>query len=153
MGAQITILRGNASSSPIHCCEVTKPPYLFSGELCTSPLHCLRTSCAVVAPSCASLCSKKHKSDVVDVSSGRRYATDQWHNVPLLRSRGLNQLINLVEIRYLGPLLQLSLFRPFLFRPNHKIKGSSHKKQENELSDKNGILQTWSIVFVAMFFF
>ena len=80
-GAQITILRGNASSppstavtkrslptcsvanyvlppctvnhgcanhdterkrfkSPIYCCDVTKPPYLFSGKLCTSPLHC-----------------------------------------------------------------------------------------------------------------
>ena len=26
--------------SPIHCCDVTKPPYLFSGELRTSLLHC-----------------------------------------------------------------------------------------------------------------
>ena len=57
-GAQITILWGNASSSPIHCCDVTKPPYLISGELCTSPLHCLRTPCAVGAPSSASLCSE-----------------------------------------------------------------------------------------------
>ena len=24
---------------PIHCCDVMKPPYLFSGELYTSPLH------------------------------------------------------------------------------------------------------------------
>ena len=29
-------------SLPIHCCDVTKPPYLFSGELCTSPLHTKR---------------------------------------------------------------------------------------------------------------
>ena len=26
--------------SPIHYCDVTKPPYLSSGKLCTSPLHC-----------------------------------------------------------------------------------------------------------------
>ena len=30
------------------------------------------------------------KSDVVDGSSGRRYVTDQCHNVPLLRGRGLD---------------------------------------------------------------
>ena len=58
MGAQITIMRGNASSSPIHCCDVTEPPSLISGELCTSPLHCLRTLCVVGAPSSASLCSE-----------------------------------------------------------------------------------------------
>ena len=57
-GAQMTILRGNASSSPIHCCDVTKPPYLISGELFTSPLHCFRTPCAVGAPSSSSLCSE-----------------------------------------------------------------------------------------------
>ena len=32
---------------------------------------------------------RTHKSDIVDGSSGRRYVTDQWHNVPLLRARGL----------------------------------------------------------------
>ena len=31
-----------------------------------------------------------HKSDAVDGSSGRRYVTDQWHNVPLLRARALD---------------------------------------------------------------
>ena len=36
--------------SPIHCCDVTKPPSLLSGELCTSPLHSSRLS--------ASLCSE-----------------------------------------------------------------------------------------------
>ena len=30
---------GEALQSPIHCCDVTNPPYLFSGELCTSTLH------------------------------------------------------------------------------------------------------------------
>ena len=33
---------GKRFSLPIHCCEVTKSPYLFSGELCTSPLHSKR---------------------------------------------------------------------------------------------------------------
>ena len=31
---------GKRFKSPIHCCDVTNPPYLFSGELYTSPLHC-----------------------------------------------------------------------------------------------------------------
>ena len=30
---------GETLQSPVHCCDVTKPPYLFCGELCTSPLH------------------------------------------------------------------------------------------------------------------
>ena len=30
---------GEMLLSPIPCCDVTKPPYLLSGELCTSPLH------------------------------------------------------------------------------------------------------------------
>ena len=30
---------GETLQSPIHCCDVTMPPYMFSGELCTSPLH------------------------------------------------------------------------------------------------------------------
>ena len=30
---------GKHFKSLIHCCDVTKPPYFFSGELCTSPLH------------------------------------------------------------------------------------------------------------------
>ena len=45
----------------IHCCDVTNPPYLFSGELCTSSLHCKRlfvyTVCCRRAVS-ASLCSE-----------------------------------------------------------------------------------------------
>ena len=31
---------GKRFNSPIHCCDATKPPYLFTGELCISPLHC-----------------------------------------------------------------------------------------------------------------
>ena len=56
--AQITILRGNASSSPIHCCDATKSPSLISCELYTSPLHCLCTPYAIGAPSSAPLCSE-----------------------------------------------------------------------------------------------
>ena len=33
---------GETLQSPIHCCDVTKPPYLYTGELCTSPLHSKR---------------------------------------------------------------------------------------------------------------
>ena len=33
---------------------------------------------------------RTHKSDAAHGSSGRRYVTDQWHNVPLLRTRGLD---------------------------------------------------------------
>ena len=49
---------GKRFKSPIYCCDVMKPPYLISSELCTSPLHCLCTPCAVGAPSSASLCSE-----------------------------------------------------------------------------------------------
>ena len=31
---------GKHFNSPIHWCDATKSHYLFSGELCTSPLHC-----------------------------------------------------------------------------------------------------------------
>ena len=27
-------IEGKRFKSPIHCCDVTKPPYLFNGELC-----------------------------------------------------------------------------------------------------------------------
>ena len=30
---------GEILLSPIHCCDLTKPRYLLSGEVCTSPLH------------------------------------------------------------------------------------------------------------------
>ena len=52
---------GETLQSPIHCCDITKPPYLFSGELCTSSLQCKRlfvyTVCCRRAVS-ASLCSE-----------------------------------------------------------------------------------------------
>ena len=35
---------GEMLLSPIHCCDVTKPLFLLSGELCTSPLHSSRLS-------------------------------------------------------------------------------------------------------------
>ena len=40
--------------------------------------------------------------------------------------------------------------RFLLFRPTIKIKGSLLKKQGNELSDKHGILQTCSILFLLL---
>ena len=75
---------GKRFSLPIHCCDVTKPPYLFSGELCTSPSTlnaCLCTPSAVGAAVSASLCSEHvnhtsywHSSD----GSGRSYVIEQW---------------------------------------------------------------------------
>ena len=51
---------GETLQSPIYCCDVTNPPYLFSGELWTSSLHCkhlfVYAVCCTRAVS-ASLCS------------------------------------------------------------------------------------------------
>ena len=70
---------GKRFSPPIHCCDVSKPPYLFSGEICTLPLYskrlfvytvCCRRGCS------ASLLSEhviRRHSDVVGGSSGRSY--------------------------------------------------------------------------------
>ena len=56
--------------SPIHCCDVTKPPYLRSGELCTSPLHSNRlylyTVCCLRGGQCFSVLRTSH-TDVVGV--------------------------------------------------------------------------------------
>ena len=83
---------GEMLQSPIHCCDVTKPPYLLSGELCTSPLHSNRlyvyTFCCRRGGQCFSVLRTRH-SDVVGDSSGRSYVTEKGHNVPLLRTRGL----------------------------------------------------------------
>ena len=53
---------GEMLLSPIRCCYVMKPPYLLSGELCTSPLHSNRlrkcTPSVVGAAVSASLCSE-----------------------------------------------------------------------------------------------
>ena len=79
--------------SPIHCCDVTKHPYLLSGELCTSPLHSNRLFVYTVwsrrVGQCFSVLRTRH-TDVVGDSSGRSYVTDQWHNVPLLRTHDIN---------------------------------------------------------------
>ena len=83
---------GETLLSPIHCCDVTKPPYLLSGELSTSPLHSNRlyvyTVCCRRGGQCFSVLRTRH-TDVVGDSSGRSYVTEQGHNVPLLRTRGL----------------------------------------------------------------
>ena len=83
---------GEMLLSPIHCCDATKPPYLLSGELCTSPFHSNRlyvyTVCCRRGGQCFSVLSTRH-TDVVGDSSGRSYVTEQGHNVPLLRTRAL----------------------------------------------------------------
>ena len=88
---------GEMLPSPNHCCDVTKPPYLLSGELCTSPLHSNRlyvyTICCQRGGQCFSVLRTGH-TDVVDDSSGRRYVTEQGHNVPLLRTRALDHLLH-----------------------------------------------------------
>ena len=80
--------------SPIHCCDVTKPPYLLSGELCTSPLHsnrlCVYTVCCRRRGQCFSVLRTRY-TDVVGDSSGRSYVTEQLHTVPLLRTRALSK--------------------------------------------------------------
>ena len=83
---------GEMLVSPIHCCDVTKPPYLLSGEICTSPLQSNRlyvyTVCGWRGGQCFSVLRTRH-TDVVGDSSGRSYVTEQGHNVPLLRTRAL----------------------------------------------------------------
>ena len=83
---------GEMLLSPIHYCDTTNPPYLLSGELCISPLHFNRlyvyTVCCRRGGQCFSVLSTRH-TDVVSDSSGRSYVTEQGHNVPLLRTRGL----------------------------------------------------------------
>ena len=83
---------GEMLLSPIHCCDVTKPPYLLRGELCTSPLHSNRlfvfTVCYRRGGQCFSVLITRH-TDVVGDNSGRSYVTEQGYNVPLLRTRVL----------------------------------------------------------------
>ena len=83
---------GEMLLSPIHCCDITKPPYLLNGELCTSPLHSNRlfvyTVCCRRGGQGFSVLRTRH-TEVVGDSSGRSYVTEQWHNVPLLRTRAL----------------------------------------------------------------
>ena len=85
--------RGETLLSPIHCCDVTKPPYLLSGELCTSPLHSNRFYVYTVScrrgGQCFSVLRTRH-TDVVGDSSGRSCVTELGHNVPLLRTRAID---------------------------------------------------------------
>ena len=59
---------GKRFNSPIHCCDTTRPPYLFSGELCTSPLHCellfVYIMCCRRTGQCFSVL-RTHNSDVI----------------------------------------------------------------------------------------
>ena len=83
---------GEMLLSPIHSCDVTKPRYFLSGEPCSSPFHSNRfyvyTVCSRRGGQCFSVLRTRH-TDVVRDSSGRSYVTEQGHNVPLLRIRGL----------------------------------------------------------------
>ena len=96
---------GKGFKSPIHCYDVTKPTYFFSGELCTSPLHCkllfAYTVCCQRTGQCFSVFRTRH-SDVVDCSSGRSYVTEQRHNVPLLRTRVLYRVRNCYYQNFYG---------------------------------------------------
>ena len=54
--------------SPIYCCDVTKPPYLFSGELCTAPLQSKRLFVYTVCCRHGCLCFfvlRTRKSDAI----------------------------------------------------------------------------------------
>ena len=66
---------GKCFCPTFHYCDVTKPPYLLSGELCTSSLHSNRlyvyTVCCRRGGQCFSVLRTRH-TDVVGVSSGRR---------------------------------------------------------------------------------
>ena len=92
---------GEMLRSPIHCCDVTKPPYLLGGELCTSPLHSNRlfvyTVCCRRRGQCFSELRTRH-TDVVGDSNGRSYVTEQWHNVLLLRTRALDRPNSLASL-------------------------------------------------------
>ena len=94
---------GKLIKSPIHCCDITKPPYLFSGELCTSTLDYkllfVYNVCCRRTGQCFSVLRTRH-TDVVDRSSGRSYITEQWHNVPLLRTRDLDHGMKNSSIHY-----------------------------------------------------
>ena len=82
--------------STIHCCDVTKPPYLLRGKLCTSPLHSNRlyvyTVCCRRGGQCFSVLRTRY-TDVVGDCGGRSYITEQGHNVPLLHTCGLYDMM------------------------------------------------------------
>ena len=95
-GAQISLLRGPASVPHPLPWRNEAPPYLLSGELCTSPFHSNRlfvyTVCCRRRDQCFSVLRTRH-TDVMGDSSGRSYVTEQWHNVPLLRTREIGSIV------------------------------------------------------------
>ena len=66
---------GEMLLSPIHCCDVTKPPFLLSGELCTVLHPCTLVACRRDGQ-CFSVLRIRH-TDVVGDSSGRSYITER----------------------------------------------------------------------------
>ena len=96
MGAQITLLRGNASVPHLLLWR-NEASLLLSSELHTSPLHSNRlyvyTVCCRRGGQCFTVLRTRH-TDVVGDSSGRSNVTEQGHNVPLLRTRGLYTILS-----------------------------------------------------------
>ena len=90
-GAQIRLLRGNASV-PHPLLWRNEASLLAQCELCTSLLHSNRLFVYIVCcrrrGQCFSVLRTRH-TDIVGDSSGRSYVTEQWHNVPLLRTRAV----------------------------------------------------------------
>ena len=103
---------GKMLLSPIHCCDVTKPRYLLSGELCTPPLHSNRlyvyTICCRRGGQCFSVLRTRH-TDVVGDSSGRSYVTEQGHNVPLLCTHGLDNGFHPTNLCYKSNIIVTNL--------------------------------------------
>ena len=105
MGAQITILKGNASIPPSIAVTQRSLPNCSLANYVLPPCtvnSCLCTSCAAGAQASASLCSEhelRRHTAVGDNSSGRSYVTKQWHYVPLLRTRAL--LVYQLNIQFL----------------------------------------------------
>ena len=83
---------GGNASVPLPLLDVTWPPYLFSGELCTSPFACLCTPCAVGSAVSASLCSE-HVNETSYWRSGRQ----KWEK---LRHRTVTQCATLAHPCY-----------------------------------------------------
>ena len=86
---------GETLQSLIHCCDVMKLPTCSVANHVLRPCTvnaCLYTPCGVGGQSmllCAQNTWIRCHTDIVGDSSGGSYITEQWHNVPLLRIRGL----------------------------------------------------------------
>ena len=104
----IGILPANSNITLIHGCanhdtegKRFKFPHPLVWRNESSPLDQWRTMYFPLALFVYTVCCRRteqcfsvlrtHKSEVVDGSSGRRYVTDHWHNVPLLSAPVLDK--------------------------------------------------------------